>query len=448
MLTIDLPAGGAAATKSAHAYTFKIQKPRQEQVVHTKLDIPAQPESGQPITADVTVTNPGPRPTHAGTVTPNVPAGWSVEPRTAAVPALAPGESAVRQFAVTPPGDAPLARYTISADVRLGPLTYQPADSILLTDLVRVVTPTKLSRLEVAEVGASPYVDRDWRIESLPDELDGQVLVPGANDDKQKQAGPMSVVNGAARVTGGDVTLAKDGAGWDDYTVEATVRPNTRGAGLMFRSLDRTNGYMWQLYPGSGLTPHVLENGKFRKLTDTIPVDVEAGKDYRLRVELSGSTIRTYVDGALVDERTDSTFADGTVGFREASNEVADFDDIRVTGADGNELLSDDFSAGLGKWANDTQSDYLVLDLARDAEVYVAFDERGAPEKGDWWPGWLDELGFERTSETVRTNEPSGSAMVLLKAELPAGRHALGPNSATTSQSTSYFTVVREAGGG
>jgi len=119
-----------------------------------------------------------------------------------------------------------------------------------------------------------------------------------------------------------------------------------------------------------------------------------------------------------------------------------------VTGADGTELLSDDFSAGLGEWDNDSQSDYLVLDLARDAEVYVAFDERGAPEKGAWWPGWLDELGFERTSETVRTNEPSGSAMVLLKAALPAGRHALGPNSATTSASTSYFTVVREAGGG
>ena len=119
-----------------------------------------------------------------------------------------------------------------------------------------------------------------------------------------------------------------------------------------------------------------------------------------------------------------------------------------MTGADGTELLSDDFSAGLGEWDNDSQSDYLVLDLARDAEVYVAFDERGAPEKGAWWPGWLDELGFERTSETVRTNEPSGSAMVLLKAALPAGRHALGPNSATTSASTSYFTVVREAGGG
>ena len=38
--------------------------------------------------------------------------------------------------------------------------------------------------------------------------------------------------------------------------------------------------------------------------------------------------------------------------------------------------------------------------------------------------------------------------MVLLKATLPGGRHALGPNGATTSQSTSYFTIVAEQGGG
>lgn len=214
----------------------------------------------------------------------------------------------------------------------------------------------------------------------------------------------------------------------------------------MFRSPDRANGYMWQLYPGSGLTPHVLENGAFRKLTETIPVDVDAGQDYRVRMELAGSTIRTYLDGELVDERVDDTFARGTVGFRAASNEIAEFDDVVVTGAEGEELLADDFSGDLEQWANDTLSDYLELDLARDADVYVAFDERGAPEAGDWWPDWLQQLGFERTSETVRTGDPSGTAMVLLRAELAAGRHALGPNSADSSQSTSYFTVVRERG--
>ncbi|KAA1425468.1 Bacterial alpha-L-rhamnosidase [Mumia zhuanghuii] len=38
------------------------------------------------------------------------------------------------------------------------------------------------------------------------------------------------------------------------------------------------------------------------------------------------------------------------MGFREASNESADFDDVRVTAADGTVLLADDFSGGLGAW--------------------------------------------------------------------------------------------------
>ena len=189
----------------------------------------------------------------------------------------------------------------------------------------------------------------------------------------------------------------------------------------------------------------MLQNGSFRRLADTIPLDIRVGQDYRMRIELDGPTIRTYVDGELVDERSDPTFASGTVGFREASNEVGEFDDIRVIDAAGGELLSDDFSGGLERWDNDGQAEYLVLDLRRDAQVYVAFDQRGAPENADWWPAWLGDLGFTRTPLTVRTDDPSGTAMVLLRADLSAGRHVLGPNSAPTSQSSSYFTIVGES---
>lgn len=447
-LTIDMPAEGAAATGSQHAFTIKVPIRGAHQVAHTALNIPDQPEPGQPISADVTVTNPGTKSTTEGAATLNLPDGWSVDPAAAVVPALSPGETTTLRFEVSPAPHATPRRYKISADIRLGSLTYQPADSILLTDLVRVVSPAKLSRLEIADVGEAPYVDRNWQIQDLPDDLRGQILVPGANDDKQRQAGPMTLVDGRARVTGGNVTLAREGADWDDYSVEVTVRPRTGGSGVMFRSQDRSNGYMWQLYPGSGLTPHILENGRFRKLTNTIPMEVAAGHDYRLRIELAGSTIRTYVDGQLVDERIDDTFASGTIGFREASNEVGEFDDVVVTDADGTELLSDHFSAGLDQWANDSQAEYLVLDLARAANVYVAFDQRGAPENGDWWPGWLEQRGFTRTSQTLRTSEPSASDMVLFKARWAAGRHVLGPNSATTGQSTSYFTIVQEQDAG
>jgi alpha-L-fucosidase len=447
-LTIDMPSEGPVATAAQHAFTFKIATRGAHQAAHTTVDIPSQPEVGEPIFADVTVTNPGPKRTTEGTVSLDLPDGWSLKPATAVVPALPAEETTTQRFQVIPPDNAATRRYTIVADIRLGSMEYQPADSILLTDLVRVASPAKLRRLEIAERGTAPYVDRTWRIEDISERLSGGVLVPGANDDKQRQPGPMAVVDGRVRVTGGNVTLAKSGSDWADYSLEVTVRPHTRGVGVMFRSSDRNDGYMWQLYPGSGLTPHVLENGAFRKLSQTIPVEVRVGQNYRLRVVADGPNIRTYLDGELVDERVDHTFTSGTVGFREASNEIGEFDDVLVQDRSGASLMSDDFADGLGQWANDTQLDYLVLDLARDADVYVALDERGAPENGDWWPAWLDSLGFERVTDTIRVNEPSGSAMNVLKAKLPAGRHVLGPNAATTSQSTSYFTVVHEAGAG
>lgn len=204
---------------------------------------------------------------------------------------------------------------------------------------------------------------------------------------------------------------------------------------------------MWQLYPGSGLTPHLLRDGSFSRLGDTIPLEVSAGSDYHVRMELNRPRIRTFVDGVLVDERVDSTFPRGTVGFREASNEVGEFDDVRVLSGSGQQLLVDDFSGPLEQWANDSMADYLVFDLKRDATVHVAFDERGAPENDDWWPAWLAGSGFERTDLVITTDDPSGSRMVVFAADMPAGRVILGPNSARTDSASSYLTVVGETDG-
>jgi alpha-L-fucosidase len=443
-VVVDMPEQGADATPSEYAFTFKISTPGQQQTLHTALDVPSQPEPGEPLTARVTVTNPGPRTSPTTRVRLNIPDGWTADPVRRILGRLAPGESREIVFTVTPQEQAEPRRYTLTADIDAGRVSYQPSDAILLSDLVQVVKPDKLKAIDIAEPGTRAYVDRNWAISELPAELSGDVLIPGANDDKQRQSGAMSLVDGRARVRGGDVTLAAGGHEWTDYTFEVTVRPGTRGAGWVFRSPDRRNGYMWQLYPGTGLTPHVLRDGTFSRLDETIPLDVSTGTDYHVRMELRGSTIRTFVDGTLVDERVDTTFSQGTVGFREASNEIAEFDDVRVVGEAGDVLLADDFSGGLDQWANDSQADYLAFDLTRDASVYLAFDERGGPDRGDWWPSWLDELGFERTDMIVRTDDPSGPRMVVFRADIPAGRVVLGPNSATSDSSSSYLTIVGE----
>ncbi|TDD65089.1 alpha-L-rhamnosidase [Jiangella aurantiaca] len=60
--------------------------------------------------------------------------------------------------------------------------------------------------------------------------------------------------------------------------------------------------------------------------------------------------MRTYVDGVLVDERQDTSFAAGGVGLREASNEIGEFDDVVVTTPDGTVAFADDFSGDLSTW--------------------------------------------------------------------------------------------------
>jgi len=442
-VTITMPEQGASATRSKHAYTFKIATPGVQQVMHTRLDAPTNPAAGEPFSARVTMTNPGTADSPDGRVALDVPDGWSVTPSQANVGAVPPKGSRTVEFQVTAPADARPARHTLVARASFGPATYESAASLLLSDLVKVVKPEKLRSVLIAEEGARHYVDRTSYLTDVPDLLTGGLLIPGANDDKQLQPGPMSIVGGRARVAGGDVTLARSGQGWTDYSYEFTVRPTTRGAGWMFRSPDRRNGYMWQLYPGTGLTPHLLKDGSYSRLAGTIPLTVATGNDYRVRMELSGPVIRTFVDGRLVDERTDSTFAAGTVGFREASNEVAEFDDVLVSDPQGQPLLSDDFSGTLDQWANDSMADYLVFDLKRDATTYVAFDERGAPEQRGWWPDWLARSGFERTDLTIATSDPA-NRLVVFRKHTPAGRVTLGPNAATTSGSSSYITVVVE----
>ncbi|WP_329001829.1 hypothetical protein OHA18_02295 [Kribbella sp. NBC_00709] len=84
------------------------------------------------------------------------------------------------------------------------PLTGQPAGAVktlgnrvlgitrseppLVSDLVSVQWPEKLTNLVKAQTGAPTYVDRSYTITDLPDELNGQALIQGANDDSKATA--------------------------------------------------------------------------------------------------------------------------------------------------------------------------------------------------------------------------------------------------------------------
>ena len=71
-----------------------------------------------------------------------------------------------------------------------------------------------------------------------------------------------------------------------------------------------------------------------------------------IRIELAGDMIKTFVDGMFVDARTDPSFKQGGIGFREADHESATFANVKVTAADGGILFHDTFSGDLGQWLN------------------------------------------------------------------------------------------------
>lgn len=119
------------------------------------------------------------------------------------------------------------------------------------------------------------------------------------------------------------------GPQWTDYTIEADVKITSSAAGIIFRKADGDNMYMWQLSNTyGGLRPHKKVNGSWSTIK-SVPYTFNLNTWYQVKIEASGSTIKTYINGNLLDTTTDTQFSSGKVGFRE-SGESAQFDNLKV----------------------------------------------------------------------------------------------------------------------
>lgn len=141
-------------------------------------------------------------------------------------------------------------------------------------------------------------------------------------------------------------------ARWDDFTFAADITLRKEAVGILFRMGDANNGYMWQLNNALGpdllLRPHVCKDGAWSilpavSLRPFIPASDDL-KTHHVEIETRGAQIRTRIDGKLVDERTDATFAAGTIGFRADAKEHSAIGHLIVTDAHGAVLLKDDFN--------------------------------------------------------------------------------------------------------
>lgn len=158
----------------------------------------------------------------------------------------------------------------------------------------------------------------------------------------------------------GDSELDK----WGNYTVDIDFDIADLAVGVFVRAKDTSNAYMWQISTADGtgipkFRPHKRVNNTYSLLASQPITGITSAEllegTHTLSITANGNTITTRLDGEQIDQRTDSSFAKGFVGFRQdfANNvdETADIKSVKVTsigagGAPGDVLLDTDFSAG------------------------------------------------------------------------------------------------------
>lgn len=118
-----------------------------------------------------------------------------------------------------------------------------------------------------------------------------------------------------------------------DYTLEGKIKPGQTDhhVGYLFRFTDTDNHYYTWLRNNSGTleltlgkyvsgTPYAITSKAFTYTTTSW---------YSFKVEVTGTSIKVYVDDTLELSATDSAFSSGKIGVRSAG--LAKFDDIKVT---------------------------------------------------------------------------------------------------------------------
>lgn len=154
----------------------------------------------------------------------------------------------------------------------------------------------------------------------------------------QSSGAVLSVTDDATKGTGfavyPDQVTPAAASEWTDYSIDADIS-TASAIGIVFRDNGSAN-YMWQFKPSNntlnyhagrdyaGTTP--ANPASPTLASDTLTVDEWA----HIRIEAQGSTIRTYIDGALVGTVTDTNASAGTIGLRTGSSESAKVDNLVV----------------------------------------------------------------------------------------------------------------------
>ncbi|MFK4343553.1 MULTISPECIES: family 16 glycoside hydrolase [unclassified Paenibacillus] len=130
----------------------------------------------------------------------------------------------------------------------------------------------------------------------------------------------------------------KGNASWTNYSVQADVYVDDfNGSNRVYvagRYTDSNNFYAASLYnkKGGALEIRKKVNGSMKTLATNNKYKLDTNTWYRVKLELSGSEIKMYVNDQLELTATDSSLASGAIGLV-TSKAVAQFDNVIVSGA-------------------------------------------------------------------------------------------------------------------
>jgi hypothetical protein len=147
---------------------------------------------------------------------------------------------------------------------------------------------------------------------------------------------------------------------WDNYTADIDFDIADLAIGVFVRAATTRDAYMWQISTADGtgvpkFRPHKRTNNGYALLGNIPITSITSAQllegTHRLSVTVDGGFITTLLDGTQIDQRTDTSFTKGFVGFRQdfadgKGDESADIKKVKVTRKNGDVLLDTDFSGG------------------------------------------------------------------------------------------------------
>ncbi|MEV4490703.1 right-handed parallel beta-helix repeat-containing protein [Micromonospora coxensis] len=151
--------------------------------------------------------------------------------------------------------------------------------------------------------------------------------------------GSWSIATDGSRVlrqssTSSDARSLAGSSAWTDYSVQATVEPTAfngtnRFVALLARAQSSTSYYYLALRSNNTVELKRLTGGSSTTL-DSAATTVTAGATYTLRLDVSGNSLKGYVNGALLTEATDGAYTAGRIGVA-TWYASAHFDNVQVT---------------------------------------------------------------------------------------------------------------------